>query len=87
MKRAGGSSCFRIGVEDKGVAVDAVSQTCRRRAILKDMAEMSIATGTADFRPAHEVRVILVFFYRFFGRRSVKARPAAMRLEFGFRTV
>src|SRR5271154_5005703 len=56
--------------------VDAVTQTRRRRAVVKNMTEMAAAVRAQNFRALHAKAVALALNDRAFCREIGKARPA-----------
>ena len=64
------------------MAVDAVAQARRRRAVRKDVAEMAVAARAADLDAAHAVRAILELDHGLWRGRLEIARPAAAAVEF-----
>src|SRR5690606_32554822 len=61
--------------------VDAVPQPGRRRAVGKHMAEVAVASRTADLGADHAVRGVAQLAHRVGGGRLEEARPTAMRAE------
>jgi hypothetical protein len=71
-----------IGLEIQRHAVDAIAQAMGARAIGKDMAQMTVATGAAYLDTNHTVRHIATFGYRIGTGRFGKAGPARSAVIF-----
>jgi hypothetical protein len=72
-------------LEVKRVAVHAISQAGRSRAIRKNMPEMPVAGGAADFRSAHPEGAILELAHGIRPDGLEETRPAASGIEFRIR--
>ena len=63
------------------MAVHAISQPCRLRAILEYVSKMRFTIGAPDLGSDHEEGTVFVLGYRIAGYRFVKARPACTRIK------
>src|SRR5690606_467815 len=65
--------------------VNTIAQACFCRAIVEDMAEVTITTGTYNFNTYHSVGSVFPFKNAPFGNFAVEARPSTMRIKFAIR--
>ena len=64
--------------------IHAITQSCRSRAIIEDMAQMRIALAALDLRTRHAKTIVDNFDHILFCNRLPKAGPASAGFEFGF---
>ncbi|QFT31564.1 hypothetical protein FIV00_13800 [Labrenzia sp. THAF82] len=69
--------------EIHGMSIEAISQTCWRRAIGENMTKVSVALCATDFRSNHAVRTILKFTDSICVNGFKEAWPTAACIEFG----